>query len=113
MILAKPALAGWCRAVALPPLLSWPTDVDRPHAIEVLRASGCRIPEDVAVVDFDDIPLGQEMIPPLTTVRIPLTEIGRRAAARLLRPAWVKNRRQMSAQVRWSNAWHSFGLPHR
>ena len=40
--------------------------------------------EDVAVVGFDDIPLAQEMIPPLTTVRIPLTDIGRRVAARLL-----------------------------
>jgi LacI family transcriptional regulator len=54
------------------------------RAIEVLRNGGCRIPEDVAVVGFDDIPLAQEMIPALTKVRIPLTEIGRRAAARLL-----------------------------
>jgi LacI family transcriptional regulator len=54
------------------------------RAIEVLRTEGCRIPEDVAVVGFDDIPLAQEMIPPLTTMRIPLAEIGQRAAARLL-----------------------------
>jgi LacI family transcriptional regulator len=54
------------------------------RAIEFLRNGGCRIPEDVAVVGFDDIPLAHEMIPALTTVRIPLTEIGRRAAARLL-----------------------------
>jgi LacI family transcriptional regulator len=54
------------------------------RAIEVLRNGGCRIPEDIAVVGFDDIPLAQEMIPPLTTVRIPLIEIGRRAGARLL-----------------------------
>jgi len=54
------------------------------RAIEILRNGGCRIPDDVAVVGFDDIPLAQEMIPPLTTVRIPLIEIGRRAGARLL-----------------------------
>jgi LacI family transcriptional regulator len=53
------------------------------RAVEVLRTDGCRVPEDVAVVGFDDIPLAQEMIPPLTTVRIPLAEIGRRAAARV------------------------------
>jgi LacI family transcriptional regulator len=53
------------------------------RAVEVLRTSGCRIPEDVAVVGFDDIPLAQEMSPPLTTVRIPLAEIGRRAAAQV------------------------------
>jgi LacI family transcriptional regulator len=54
------------------------------RAIEVLRTAGRRIPEDVAVVGFDDIPLAQEMLPPLTTVRIPLAEIGRRAATRVL-----------------------------
>jgi LacI family transcriptional regulator len=53
------------------------------RAIEVLRMAGRRVPEDVAVVGFDDIPLAQEMMPPLTTVRIPLAEIGRRASARL------------------------------
>jgi len=42
------------------------------------------VPEDVALVGFDDIPLAQEMLPPLTTVGIPLAEIGRRAATRLL-----------------------------
>jgi LacI family transcriptional regulator len=54
------------------------------RAIQVLRADGRRIPEDLAVIGFDDIPLAQEMLPPLTTVRIPLAEIGRRAAARVL-----------------------------
>ena len=38
----------------------------------------------MALVGFDDIPLAQEMLPPLTTVGIPLAEIGRRAARRLL-----------------------------
>jgi LacI family transcriptional regulator len=54
------------------------------RAMGVLRMAGCRVPEDVALVGFDDIPLAEEMIPPLTTVRIPLDEIGRRASQRLL-----------------------------
>jgi LacI family transcriptional regulator len=54
------------------------------RAIGVLRMAGCRVPEDVALVGFDDIPLAQEMMPPLSTVRIPLDEIGRRASRRLL-----------------------------
>jgi len=53
------------------------------RAVEVLRTAGCRIPEDLAIVGFDDIPLAQEMSPPLTTIRIPLAEIGRRAAAQV------------------------------
>ncbi len=56
-------------------------------AIEVLRQAGYRVPEDVAVVGFDDIPLAQEMTPPLTTVRIPLDEIGRKAARLVLQLA--------------------------
>ncbi|MGH2558002.1 MAG: LacI family DNA-binding transcriptional regulator [Thermomicrobiales bacterium] len=49
-------------------------------ALEALRADGRRVPEDVALVGFDDIPLAQELTTPLTTVRIPLADIGRRAA---------------------------------
>jgi DNA-binding LacI/PurR family transcriptional regulator len=49
-------------------------------ALEALRAEGRRVPDDVALVGFDDIPLAQELTTPLTTVRIPLAEIGRRAA---------------------------------
>jgi DNA-binding LacI/PurR family transcriptional regulator len=54
-------------------------------AIEVLRDSGRRIPRDVAVVGFDDVPLAQELLQPLTTVRIPFADLGRRAAALILR----------------------------
>lgn len=54
-------------------------------AIELLRTAGYRIPEDVAIIGFDDIPLAQEMKPALTTVRIPLVELGRKAAALVLR----------------------------
>lgn len=49
-------------------------------ALEAARAAGCRVPDDVAVIGFDDIPLAREITPSLTTVRIPLAEIGRRAA---------------------------------
>lgn len=54
------------------------------NIIEELRMRGRRVPEDIAVIGFDDIELGAEMTPPLTTVRIPLIEMGRRAADMLL-----------------------------
>ena len=41
---------------------------------------GLRIPEDVSVVGFSDDGFAQEMSPPLTTVRQPAYEIGRRWA---------------------------------
>jgi LacI family transcriptional regulator len=53
--------------------------------IEVLRAEGRRIPEDMAVVGFDDVPLSRVTVPPLTTVRIPFADLGRKAADLVLR----------------------------
>ena len=54
-------------------------------AIDVLRDRGIRIPSEMAVVGFDDVPAAQEMLQPLTTVRIPFAALGRRAAALILR----------------------------
>lgn len=49
-----------------------------------LRERGVRIPEDISVVGFDDLPWGEFLAPPLTTVRQPGREIGRLAARLLL-----------------------------
>lgn len=52
-------------------------------AMRALREAGRRIPEDVAVVGFDDIPAAAYCYPPLTTMRQPMQEVGR-VATRLL-----------------------------
>ncbi len=57
-------------------------------AIGVIRALhelGCRVPQDVSVVGFDDIPWAAFSIPALTTVRQPFSALGREAAALLIR----------------------------
>jgi DNA-binding LacI/PurR family transcriptional regulator len=56
-------------------------------AIGVLRAldeAGRRVPGDVSVVGFDDIPEAAYLTPPLTTVRQPFDEVGRRCVRLLL-----------------------------
>lgn len=40
---------------------------------------GCKIPEDLSIIGFDDLPLCQFTIPPLTTVRQDRTELGKSA----------------------------------
>ena len=47
--------------------------------IEEIRSRNYRIPADVSVIGFDDVELARQKDPPLTTVRIPLIELGRRA----------------------------------
>lgn len=49
-------------------------------AIEVMFDIGLRVPEDIAVVGFDDILMAGHIRPSLTTVRQPSTEVGTRAA---------------------------------
>jgi LacI family transcriptional regulator len=52
--------------------------------IRRLRAHGLRCPEDVSVVGFNDMPFAEDFWPPLTTVHMPLREIGAEAARLLL-----------------------------
>lgn len=53
-------------------------------AIKAARAAGLDVPRDVSIVGFDDIPEASLVMPPLTTVRQPLQEMGA-TAVRLLR----------------------------
>ncbi|MDM4720990.1 LacI family DNA-binding transcriptional regulator [Micromonospora sp. WMMA1363] len=56
-------------------------------ALRTLRAAGRRVPDDVAVIGFDDIETAAYTEPPLTTVRQPIQEIGRQMTRQLLRLA--------------------------
>jgi LacI family transcriptional regulator len=54
-------------------------------AIQAVHERGLRIPADVAIVGFDDIPLAAYIDPPLTTVRLPAYGLGWGAADLLIR----------------------------
>ncbi|WP_119728135.1 MULTISPECIES: LacI family DNA-binding transcriptional regulator [Thermomonospora] len=56
-------------------------------ACEAARERGLRIPQDLSIVGFDDLPVSRWFSPPLTTVRQPLAEMGSLAARMLLRLA--------------------------
>ena len=53
-------------------------------ALHALRAAGRRVPDDVAVVGFDDAAVGRTSDPPLTTVAQPVPEMARRMTELLI-----------------------------
>jgi LacI family transcriptional regulator len=73
------------RDLALSPAMDGPlcvfavNDVMAIGAIAALREAGIHVPDDVQVAGFDDIPTLRDSVPGLTTVRLPLTELGEQA----------------------------------
>lgn len=52
-------------------------------AVTAIREAGGRVPEDVSVVGFDDIEMASYVDPPLTTIRLPMVELGYEAGRML------------------------------
>ncbi|MGW2514936.1 LacI family DNA-binding transcriptional regulator [Streptomyces scopuliridis] len=61
------------------------TDVMAVGALAAFREAGVRVPEDLSLAGFDDIPLVRELTPPLTTVALPLTAMGESVISLALR----------------------------
>ncbi|WP_411148542.1 LacI family DNA-binding transcriptional regulator [Streptomyces sp. A30] len=60
------------------------SDVMAAGARQVLREEGRRIPDEIALVGYDDSAIARHMDPPLTSVRQPIEEMGRRMIDLLL-----------------------------
>lgn len=79
-----------CRALAETVLTRTPTavigttDIAAIGVIHAAIAQGLKIPADLAVVGFDDLPAARYVLPALTTVAQPLREIGETAVAQLI-----------------------------
>lgn len=75
---------------------TWPTallcanDVLAVGALQAAKAAGLRVPEDLAIVGFDDMDLCTYTDPQLTTVRVPVSAMGTYAAETLLR--WLEEK---------------------
>jgi DNA-binding LacI/PurR family transcriptional regulator len=52
--------------------------------IQALASRGARVPQDVSIVGFDDIPESEYFSPPLTTMRQDFSELGREIMAGVL-----------------------------
>ncbi|UMG93619.1 LacI family DNA-binding transcriptional regulator [Nocardioides sp. TF02-7] len=64
--------------------------------LSVLRARGIRVPEQVSVAGFDDVTVAQDLAPSLTTVRLPMVDMGEQALELALRDPAVRPRRRVA-----------------
>ena len=55
------------------------SDVVAYGAMEAIRERGLRIPEDIALVGFDDVPVSRYIEPSLTTIQLPVVELARQS----------------------------------
>lgn len=61
------------------------SDIAALGAIHALHGKGIRVPDDVSVIGFDDMPMARYVIPQLTTVAQPIREIGALAVEQMVR----------------------------
>jgi LacI family transcriptional regulator len=62
--------------------------------LSALRAHGVPVPHRMSVAGFDDVSFAADLAPGLTTVRLPLAEMGRQALSMALRPPASRPRRK-------------------
>ncbi len=66
-------------------------------AIKAIHERGLKVPEDISIIGFDDIPLSRNMSPALTTVRQPAVEKGSIAAGQLI--DYLVNGKEMATKI--------------
>ena len=68
-------------------------------AMKALTEAGYRIPEDISIVGFDDLPSCEFISPPLTTIMVPKFFMGETAADRIIQLIEVKNQQPLKIEV--------------
>jgi LacI family transcriptional regulator len=75
------------------------TDVMAIGALSALRDKGLSVPGDVSMAGFDDIPIVRDLTPALTTVALPLEQLGERAMELALNPSRRRRILRMAGEV--------------
>ena len=86
------ALVAMLRAQARPDALFCVNDELAVGAIGAALRSGLKVPDDLAVMGFNDLDISSNLVPALTTIRSPRLEMGRLAARAILGDAGVGKR---------------------
>jgi len=75
------------------------SDVVAIGALTALRDAGRAVGEDIALCGFDDIPTGRDVTPALTTVRVPLEDVGYEALRAAVDPEWAQDPAALRLEV--------------
>ena len=79
------AMTELLKTSPLPTAIFVASDVVATGAIQAIKKAHKRIPQDIALVGFDDIPMAAFFDPPLSTIRLPAFSLGWEAGERLVR----------------------------
>ena len=115
----REAARGMLESGELPTAVVAANDLMAMGAMAEFRAAGLQLPQEVSVVGFDDIAFAALAEPPLTTVRLPLAELGRRAVEALVET--INHPEQLGTEIhvptqlveRGSTALSRYALPAR
>lgn len=77
------AVQEMLRGAQMPEAIFAANDMTAIGCLSALSQVGLRVPQDIAVAGFDDIPTSRFVSPPLTTVRVKIADLGSRALDRL------------------------------
>ena len=72
-------------------------DQEAVRVMRLLQEKGVKIPEDISIVGYDNLPVASSTNPPLTTVNQPIYDIGKEAAKMLLE--MIKNKGYKSTRI--------------
>lgn len=78
------AMAAMLATAEPPTAVFCANDIQAIGALSLCREKGLSVPEDISIVGFDDLPATRYTRPKMTTVRVPASEMGRRAAESLI-----------------------------
>jgi DNA-binding LacI/PurR family transcriptional regulator len=67
--------------------------------MRVCQARGLRVPEDIAIIGFDDIPAAAHATPPLSTIAVDKEALGRRGVELLLDAAPAETEVRLPVQL--------------
>lgn len=85
-------IRGWFKKKVRPSVVFCTTDQIVPFVYDALKEQGAAIPDQMAVLGRGDIPYAPYLNPPLTTLSVPIFDIGRRAAELLIDSLKDRNR---------------------